>query len=345
MRYGNELGGIPLNILLCSVGYRVQLISAFKEELKKVGGKVIAVGCDPTAPALYGADMFEVVPRIDHPEYIDSIKTVCRKYDIKGIIPLIDSELVVLSNVKEEFEKEGIQIIVSDKHVIDLCNDKYKTADYLHDFGIPVVPTYRELSKILYELDNGHLEFPLIVKPIDGNGGRGLHKVENLYELKVFWKEKDNLVIQPFIEGHEYCVECYIDLLTKKNTNLFSKRKLSMRGGETDKAVVVKDCELNELTDKVIEALKPVGPIDIDYFKTKDGYILSEINPRFGGGYPYAYQLGQNFILSIIKNLKGIPNEPYVEYVGQYEEGKVMMRYDQYIILNHEESVKGLIFN
>jgi len=321
-----------MNILICSVGWRVQLINYFKEELHKIGGKVIAVGCDPTAPALYFADIFEVVPRINHPEYIPCILELCRKYNIKGILPLIDSELTLLSSYREEFEKEGIRVIVSDKKVINLCNNKYLTYKLLKENNLPVVPTYIDLEMVFQDLNTGKLEFPLIVKPTDGNGSRGVHKVINLHDLQVFWKENHDLIVQPFIDGIEYCVECYIDLLTKETTNLFSKRKITLRGGETDKSIAVKDRELNEITFELIQVLRPIGPIDIDYFKTKDGYIISEINPRFGGGYPYAYQMGQNFIKGIINNLNGMPNIPYEKYLGDYEEGKTLARYDQYIV-------------
>lgn len=322
-----------MNILICSVGNRVQLINYFKEELNKIEGIVVAVGFDPTAPALYHADFFEVVPRIDHPEYIPCIKHLCRKYKIKGILPLIDSELILLSRYKEEFEKDGICVIVSDKKVIDLCNNKYKTVKFLQENNFPAVPTYIDFGRVLHALNVGELEFPLIVKPIDGNGGIGVQKVTNLHELQVYWKENQNLIVQPFIDGIEFCVECYIDLLTMETTNLFSKRKITMRGGETDKSISIKDCKLNGLTIDLVRVLNPMGPIDIDFYNTKDGYIISEINPRFGGGYPYAHQMGQNFIKSIINNLNGIPNRSYEKYWGDYKEGKTMARFDQYIIL------------
>ncbi|MGE8078368.1 ATP-grasp domain-containing protein [Peribacillus loiseleuriae] len=322
-----------MNVLICSVGRRVQLIDYFKEELNKVGGKVIAVDCDPTAPALYHADLFEIVPRIDNPEYISYIKNLCRKYNINALLTLIDPELTLLASFKEEFEKEGFLVIVSEKKVVDLCYDKYLTFKFLKENNIPTVPTYIDIDMVIQDLNEGTIKFPLIIKPRNGSGSVGLHKVANLNDLQIFWQENHDYIIQPFIESNEFCVESYIDLLTKETTNLFCKRKINMRAGETDKSIVIKDSVLNDITYEVIHALKPIGPVDIDYFKTKDGYIISEINPRFGGGYPYAYEMGQNFIKSIINNLKGIPNTPYEKYLGEYEEGKTMVRYDHFIVL------------
>lgn len=322
-----------MNILICSVGRRVQLIDNFKKEFNKIGGKVFAVDCDPTAPALYHADFFEIVPRIDHPEYISVLKSLCHKYNINGILSLIDPELSLLARYKDEFEKDGVHIIVSDEKVIDICYDKFLTHIFLESQGLPTVPTYIDLEKVKQALNEGKLQFPLIIKPRNGSASIGVQLVSKFKELQEVLETNQNLIIQPYMKGNEYCVECYIDLLTKENANLFSKRKFNMRAGETDKSIVVRDQELSHITDKLINVLKPVGPIDIDFFKTENGYMISEINPRFGGGYPYAYAMGHNFIEQIINNLKGISNLPYEKYTGEYEEGQTMVRYDHFVIL------------
>ncbi|MEH7251324.1 ATP-grasp domain-containing protein, partial [Neobacillus niacini] len=300
-----------MNILISSVGRRVQLINYFKNELSKVNGKVLAIDCDPTAPALYHADFFEIVPRIDHPEYKNIIKNLCKKYEIKGVLSLIDPELPILSGMKEEFAEDDVHLIVAEKEVIDICYDKYLTYKFLKEHGLPAVPTYAELNEVIEDLNNGKISFPLILKPKNGSGSNGVRKVTNSNDLQIHWEGNRDLIAQPFMEGSEYCVECYIDLITNQTTSLFSKRKINMRAGETDKSIAIKDPVLNELTDQLIETLRPAGPVDIDFFKTKEGYVISEINPRFGGGYPYAYEMGQNFIENIINNLKGIPNQPF----------------------------------
>ncbi|MEH7250432.1 carbamoylphosphate synthase large subunit, partial [Neobacillus niacini] len=126
-----------MNILICSVGRRVKLIEYFKKELQKFNGMVIAVDCDPTAAALYHADKYEVIPRINHPEYIYYIKNLCKKYKISAVLSLIDPELTLLASYKEEFEKDDIRLIVSEKKVVDICSDKYLTYKFLLENEIP----------------------------------------------------------------------------------------------------------------------------------------------------------------------------------------------------------------
>ncbi|MBS4205789.1 hypothetical protein [Lederbergia citrea] len=103
-----------------------------------------------------------------------------------------------------------------------------------------------------------------------------------------------------------------------------------MRAGETDKSIVVKDEKLKKLIGKLILTLNPLGPIDIDCFKTEHGYVISEINPRFGGGYLHAHEMGQGFVKNIIHNLQGEPNG-LTE--GDYKEGTTMVKYDHYIVI------------
>lgn len=322
-----------MNILICSVGRRVQLLNYFSEELGKIGGVVIAADCDPNAPALYHADAFEIVPEINHTEYIPSIKNICQKYNIKGVFSLIDPELTLLARHKDEFLNDGIQIFVSDKQVVDTCYDKLSTYQFLKENNIMSVRTYDDITKVILDLEEGIIDFPLIVKPRCGSGSAGIKKIASIAELQLLWEANDNLIVQPYIEGIEYSADCYIDLLNNKVTNLFSKRKVNMRAGESDKSIAVKDRQLTEIVIRLIELMKLSGPIDIDFFKTNEGYVVSEINPRFGGGYPYAHQMGHNFIKSIINNLNGISNPPFQIDKQDYSEGKIMVRYDQYMVL------------
>ena len=68
------------------------------------------------------------------------------------------------------------------------------------------------------------------------------------------------------------------------------------------------------------------GQIDIDIFDIDGTYYISEVNPRFGGGYPHAYECGVNHMKLIANNLEGVAN---AVSIGDYEEGLVMMKYNE----------------
>lgn len=322
-----------MNILICSAGRRVKLIEYFKEELHKVNGKVIAIDCDSSAPALYHADFFEVAPRIDHPDYLPYLKDVCHKYNVKGILSLIDPELELLAGWKDEFEKDAICVIISNEETINICFDKFLTYTFLQEQGVPVIPTYLSIKEVIDHINKQKLHFPLIVKPRKGSASIGIHKVNSITELETCKDYSKDIIIQPFINSEEYGVDCYIDLITQDITNLFMKKKIAMRAGETDKSIAIKDPQLKQVIEQLISVLKPLGPIDIDCFKTKSGYVVSEINPRFGGGYPHAHEMNQNFIRNIINNISGTSNIPNTE---DYRAGTISVKFDQLMILEKD---------
>lgn len=63
------------NIMFLSAGRRVELVKCFLEAIKtmKCDAKVIACDCSKTAPALYFADEWFQLPKIDNSNYIESI--------------------------------------------------------------------------------------------------------------------------------------------------------------------------------------------------------------------------------------------------------------------------------
>ena len=71
------------------------------------------------------------------------------------------------------------------------------------------------------------------------------------------------------------------------------------------------------------------GQIDIDIFEIDGKYYISEVNPRFGGGYPHAYEAGCNHMQLILNNLNGTVNE---KHIGAYDEDIYMMKYNEVCI-------------
>ena len=118
-------------------------------------------------------------------------------------------------------------------------------------------------------------------------------------------------------------------MLSKKTVSIFTKKKLVMRAGETDKGESFKDENLFALIERFIGESGFTGQIDIDIFDVDGVYYISEVNPRFGGGYPHAYECGVDHMKLIVNNLAGKENEIIT---GNYEEGLVMMKYNEIMI-------------
>ena len=148
------------------------------------------------------------------------------------------------------------------------------------------------------------------------------------------FEHNEGLMIQEFLDGQEIGADVYIDLISKNVVSIFTKKKIKMRAGETDKAVSFKDEKLFELIKKFVGEAGYEGQIDIDIFDINGEYYISEVNPRFGGGYPHAYECGADHISMIVNNLEGNVNQ---ENVGNYQENVYMMKYNEVMIMKKEE--------
>src|SRR5699024_12533569 len=122
----------------------------------------------------------------------------------------------------------------------------------------------------------------------------------------------------------------YIDMNNGQLIDVFIKEKLRMRSGETDKSISVHNEEIESLVKTMIKETDFIGPIDIDCFEHNGEYYISEINSRFGGGYPHAFEMGCDFMTYIIKNLQKETNDNYSTY--KYDSNFTMMKYDNVII-------------
>lgn len=312
-----------MKILILSSGTRNKLVSYFIKEFKNVG-KVICTDCNELAPTLYDADKYYIVPRIDNPDYIDIILNICKKENINGVFSLIDPELLLISKNKDKFLEIGVTPFVSDFEQVEMCFNKYEFYKFCKENGFPTVQSYIDIDEFKRDYETGKISFPVFIKPVTGSCSINIQKINNLEDLEFNFHKYPGLIIQEFMDGQECGVDVYTDMISNEIISIFTKKKLLMRAGETDKSVSFKDEKLFDLVKKFVKKAGFKGQIDIDVFEIDGEYYLSEVNPRFGGGYPHAYECGCNFPKYMIHNLKGIAN---TSAIGEYEENVYMMKY------------------
>lgn len=317
-----------MNILILSAGTRDKVVQYFKKELGD-RGRIIATDCSNLAPAVYDADAFYLVPRITAPGYLDVILDICKKEQITGVFSLIDPELSMLAKERDRFLAVGTTPIISDYDLVETCFDKFRMYELLQKMQIPTGKCYVEKEAFYNAVERGEIFYPVFVKPVKGSASIHINKVNSAKEIEVLFDLYDDLMIQEFMDGQEYGADVYIDMISGKCTDIFIKKKIKMRAGETDKSVSVRDEKLFELIRKFTEDCGFRGMIDIDIFEIGDTYYISEVNPRFGGGYPHAYACGVNMPKAVITNLAGQENEVRI---GSYAENICMMKYNEIAI-------------
>lgn len=317
-----------MNILILSAGTRNKIVQYFKKTLYQKGN-VIATDMSELAPAVYEADKFYKVPRMTDEGYIDVIFDICKKENITGVLSLIDPELSLLAKHKDDFANLGVTVIGSSYELCEMALDKMHMYNWLKSHGYNCAKSYDDINNFYNDLSAGEIKFPVFVKPIRGSASIAISKIEDKDTLELLWNHNEGLLIQEYLKGQEIGADCYIDMISHEVVSIFTKKKLLMRAGETDKAVSFKDEKLFALIDKFVSECGWLGQIDIDIFDVDGKYYISEVNPRFGGGYPHAYECGCDHMSLILNNLLGKSN---VKNIGNYDENVYMMKYNEIAI-------------
>lgn len=317
-----------MNFLILSAGTRNKIVQYFKKTIGN-NGRIITTDMSELAPAVYEADKFYKVPKITDKSYIDVIMDICKTESIDGIISLIDPELSLISRHIDEFSAIGVTVVGSPYHLCERALDKMEMFVWLSEHGYNCAKSYTDIESFYSDIESGMVSYPVFVKPVRGSASLSVSKVYDKETLELLFEKNDNIMIQEYLEGQEIGADVYIDMISHETVSIFTKKKLLMRAGETDKAVSFKDEKLFELIERFVKDSGWLGQIDIDIFDLNGDYYISEVNPRFGGGYPHAFECGCDHIKMILNNLEGKINE---KNIGKYDEGIYMMKYNEVMV-------------
>ena len=200
---------------------------------------------------------------------------------------------------------------------------------WLEAEGLPTPRSWISLEACHQDLDEGRTRFPLFVKSRTGSASAGIARIDDREQLDAAFAATPDLIIQEFLPGEPVDVDVYVDLISGEVVSMFAKKKLRMRAGTADKSVSFKDESLFALVADFVKRCGFRGTVDVDLFSTPQGWSILEVNPRFGGVYPHAYECGVDFPTLLLNNVEGRANEPNI---GDYEEDWAMLGYDGVIM-------------
>ena len=323
-----------MNFLILAAGTRNKIVQYFKNTFNGIG-TVVATDANNLGPAIFDADKYYIVPPITLPGYIDIVLDICHKEEISGVLSLIDPELSLLAANEDRFKAIGTTVIGSSYELCEMSLNKMQMYEWLRGHGYNCARSWTDKKEFYKAVDSGEVTYPVFVKPCRGSASISISKVYDKETVEVLFAHEDDLMIQEFLDGQEIGADVYIDLISGEVVSIFAKKKIKMRAGETDKAVSFKDPELFALIEKFVLEAGYKGQIDIDIFEINGTYYISEVNPRFGGGYPHAYEAGADHMKYILRNLEGFANTP--EIGKNYKEDVYMMKYNDVCIRSGDE--------
>jgi carbamoyl-phosphate synthase large subunit len=316
-------------VLFTCAGQRVDIVAAFG----RAGATTIAADVNPLAPALYHAHRHELVPRIDDPGYVPALRRLVDAQDVRLIVPLTDLDQATLAHARDEL---GALVLLPDADTVERLTDKYRAHLLFEERAVPSPPTW-----LPEDVPDG-AAFPLLVKARSGFGSRHIYRAADRGELDFFlgYTPVDSIV-QACLGGEEFSVDVFCDL-EGRCLNAIPRTMIESKGGESIKGMTIKDETLIEFGCFVAETLGLVGPANIQCFREPDGtHLVTDINPRFGGGFPLPLAAGGQYPELALALARGERPEPRL---GEFREGIVMTRFfaDLSLTRNGDGSLKPL---
>lgn len=314
----------PIRTLFCCVGRRVELLQNFRSAALQLGRKLIAYGTDRswTAPAMHIVDRAHISPPIDSPGYIEFLLRLVKKESVQLLVPLIDSDLLLLAMARQRFAAIGCTVLVSTPRVVAICRDKLLCYKHLSAANIDTPATW-SLDEVLAKPS---LRFPLYIKPRAGSAARGHFVCDERESLTVLARRVTDPIVQEYVHGTEFTLDAYAGFDGKPHC-IVPRQRLEVRTGEVSKGCVVKDPRIIALGAKVIRSFRDcVGVITIQCIRSPNGRTrVIEINPRVGGGMPLSVAAGADFPRWILADRMGRPQRVRID---GFRNGLHMLRYD-----------------
>ncbi len=310
-----------INVLITSAGRRVSLVKNFQQHCN-----VFTCDANPkfSAACQYSKKFFKV-PLVTDNNYIDVLWDICNKYKINIIVPTIDPELVVLSEVKDDFSKKDILIAVSDKLVCKTFSLKTLTEKFFLNRGF-LTP------RIINNLKSAN--YPLFAKLNNSSSSKGATIVSSIEEAEILIRRNKNYIFQEYVDGIEFTVDVFVNSKGKV-ISIVPRQRIEVRGGEVSKGKTCKDITIIENVKKLINNIKGAyGVLTIQLFKKNNKIYFIEINPRFGGGYPLSWLAGADFAKYLIDDYLGKD----LVYNEAWQDNLIMLRYDAEVIIKDNDN-------
>jgi len=306
-------------------------IGAIQSLKTETDHRVIGVDMDAAAVGLYFAHDGQSVPPAADDAWPEVMADVVEAFGVDVVVPTVDEELAELPSLARRLP-DDVPIVAPNQEVIDLAMDKYQTMEQLSAAGHPVPETWLATERA--EIDPS--AFPLIVKPRQGRGSRGVTMVETPDELTTYLNETSYptaaLLCQEYIDGTEYTTSV-VGTKTNRLLGVVPKEAIAKDGstvlGATRRSPAVADACAD-----IFETLEPAGPLNVQQIVDENGVPrVIEINPRFSSTSCLTVAAGINEFNLLVRDALGEQVDPPADFITD----RYIVRYDGHLFADADE--------
>ena len=307
--------------MIAAAGRRTSLVKAFAEATHARGGYVVAADVDGLAPSLHLADRAVRTLATGHSGYVADLVAIAEREAIGLLVPTIDPDLPVLASAHAAFEAIGCRVAVASPEFVAITMDKARTVDAFGKAGIRVPKSWIPPIDVAATLPAA-----VFVKPRQGSASRDNYRTARADLDRILGLVPDPIV-QEVLSGPEITIDALLDF-EGRPIHYVPRTRLKTIGGESVQGVTLgHDPAFETWIEEVLTVcatLGATGPLTLQAFRTPDGPVLSEINARFGGGFPLALAAGADYPAWLLDMAAGRHVEPRLR---GYRTGLYMTRY------------------
>lgn len=327
------------DVRLAVIGANKPLVP-FYRQAKKLGCKIYGFAWEKGAVCKDYCEKFYPISFTEK----DKILKICKKEKIDGITSFsLESALPTVVYVAQ-----NMGLVSNTEECMSLTKDKFTMRERLKECKVPI-PRYKHISE-LKDLDGLGQEYPMIVKPSDSGGSKGVTLVHNDKELKdafnraVQFSSSRTVMIEEYVDGREFSVEYishngkhYFLQITDKVTS-GPPYFIELQHHQPADLTTEQESSIKAVVEATLDALKITdSPSHTELKMKNNGEIrIIELGARMGGDYITSdlvrLSTGYDFVKGNIelvtghfsKPVKTINNYSGVYFLSSQTKGKVM---------------------
>lgn len=262
------------------------------EKALEMGLQVVGVDMNPEA---IGLQVEGVIPEIISTIDIPAVVAAAKRHKIDGVMTLAsDMPMRTVAAVAKELDLIGI----TSNTALRVTN-KAEMRKVLKEHNVSIPEFYKVSNEVEYEKAILSLQFPIIVKPTDNSGSRGIFKLESREDIELIqaaykyskeFSRNGDLVVEEWMEGPEVSVEtltidgtCHVIQITDKITT-GSPHFVEMGHTQPTRLSDLTSEQIKTVAKSANKALGITnGPSHTEIIVTKSGPKIVELGARLGG--------------------------------------------------------------
>jgi carbamoyl-phosphate synthase large subunit len=305
-------------------------------ECTEFRGRVIALGYDVLDAGLYDRDLCHSGYLLPYPsagqnELLERLRDVHEQERIDVLIPCLDAEIQNFIGIQRDLCRLGIKMLLPAREQF-LLRGKDRLSQFCHSIGVLVPETKTVTDPSFFNLcaDQGW-PYPLIIKGIFYDATIANNPLEAraiFHKMVSAWGCP--VLVQKVLTGDEFDLSAIGDGQgSMLGTVMMRKRALTDKG-KAWAGVSVWDDEIVECAEKIVQALRWRGPLEVEVMKDHEGRVyLIEINPRFPAWIYLSHAVGRNLPIALLKTIIGDTSLAF----DQPKSGTFFIRYAREVIV------------